>query len=79
MTGTAAGASPASTVLVVLCALALLSLGAWGWRRAPALAPAALDEQERCLRTRSLRRGSAGCAVAGGVLLLAVAVGVTRG
>lgn len=77
MTGSAsAGESLVTTVLVVLIGLVLVALGVWGWRNAPLLAPAALDEDERYLRARMLRRGSIACCGAGGCLLLTVAVGV---
>ncbi|MCW2616254.1 MAG: hypothetical protein JWN08_3248 [Frankiales bacterium] len=72
------GATVVTTTIVVLCALLLLGLGVWGWRNAPSLAPAVLDAQERQLRSRMLRRGSAACAGAGACLLAAVVVGLSR-
>ncbi|MCW2666467.1 MAG: hypothetical protein JWN57_1429 [Frankiales bacterium] len=73
-----AGATALTTALVVLVALVLLGLGIWGWRNAPVLAPAVLDEHERDLRARMLRRGSVACAGAGLCLVAAVALGVLR-
>ncbi len=73
-----AGATVVTTAVVVLVALVLLGLGLWGWRNAPVLAPAVLDEDERYLRTRMLRRGSVACGAAGVCLLAATVVGLTR-
>lgn len=79
MTGSGpAGATLVTTGVVVLVGLVLMALGVWGWRNAPLLSPAVLDEHERYLRARMLRRGSVACAGAGSVLILAVTVGVLR-
>lgn len=78
MRGSSVGASIATTSLVVLIAVVLVGLGVWGWRNAPVLAPAVLDEHERGLRTRMLRRGSVACGGAGVCLLAAVLVGLLQ-
>lgn len=59
--------------------LGLAALGAWGYRSADVLAPAALDADERAHRGRVLRTGALGCCLAGAVLLLGATVGVVRG
>lgn len=66
-------------VVVALLGLGLAALGAWGYRSADALAPAALDADERAHRGRVLRSGAVGCCLAGVVLLVGASVGLVRG
>lgn len=59
-----------SAVLVAMAAI-LATLGMWGVRQAPRLAPVSLPERERRHRQRVLRRGGVACVVVA-VLLGAV-------
>lgn len=65
--------------VVAVMGLGLALLGAWGYRSADVLTPAALDVDERVHRARVLRTGAVGCCLAGVVLLLGATVGLARG
>lgn len=67
-----------ASVSMALVGLGLAALGAWGYRSAESLSPAALDADERAHRGRVLRMGAAGCVLAGVVLMSGVVVGLAR-
>lgn len=67
-----------AALVVAAVGAGLAALGAWGYRSADLLAPAALDPDERAHRGRVLRTGAVGCTLAGVVLVVGATVGLVR-
>lgn len=75
MSGDLAAAALAESVL----GLALILIGYWGLGAAEALAARRGDEESRARAEASYRRGSIGCQVLGGVLLVFAVIALLGG
>lgn len=71
--------SVVAAAVVALLGVGLTALGAWGYRSAYRLAPAALDPDERAHRGGVLRAGAVGLVLVGLVLVLGAGVGLALG